>query len=87
MTNMQWSVLPEEEKNRAITTMDRYVAGGWFDKCRPDTEHKYRRYKHNVPLCDSDYGSDASDRTEELNKLDKLSSSSASDEEIDNNQS
>ena len=86
MTKMVWSVLPEEEKNRKISTMDRYVAGGWFDICRPDTDHKYRRYKHNVPHCDSDYGSDASDRSVDLNMIDNLSSS-LYDEEEDNNHS
>ena len=36
MSRNIWSELPEEEADLGISLMDREVAGGWFDRWRPD---------------------------------------------------
>ena len=72
MVRVPFSNLPEEELNRDITILDRYVADGWFDICRPNPNYKYRKYRHNVPASDSDRGTIASDRSTFLNRLDNL---------------
>ena len=53
MSHISWSSLPEEEADRSITFMDRQVADGWFDICRPDLDYKFKDFMHNVPRAES----------------------------------
>ena len=49
MSRAIWSELPDEEKSRKTSMMDREVAGGWFDKTRLDLDYKFVSYTHNIP--------------------------------------
>ena len=49
MSRAKWSELPDEEKSRRTTMMDREVADGWFDKTRLDLDYKFVSYTHNIP--------------------------------------
>ena len=49
MSRAMWSELPDEEKSRRTTMMDREVADGWFDKTRLDLDYKFVSYTHNIP--------------------------------------
>ena len=61
MSRAVWSLkMPEEEKSKATTQMDRQVAAGWFDIMLPDKEFKFRKFTRNIPREDSSLDENAS---------------------------
>ena len=50
MSRAVWSKkLPDEDKSRKTSQMDREVAAGWFDIMLLDTDHKFTSFMHNIP--------------------------------------